>query len=159
MNQHIQPAAQSLPSKPSGIIAALACKCPRCRRGDMFAAKNPYRLKTTMKMNGQCPVCRQPFDIEVGFYYGSSYVSYALSIAISVASLVAWWVIIGFSTSDNRFFYWLTANAVLLVVLQPVLMRLARSIWLAFFVRYDKNWQTTEPAAPERVNKDQMNNW
>lgn len=159
MNQHIQPATQNLSGKPSAMIAALACKCPRCRRGNMFAVKNPYRLKTTMKMNEGCPVCRQPFEIEVGFYYGSSYVSYALSIAISVASLIAWWMIIGLSTSDNRFFYWLIANAVLLVALQPLLMRLARSVWLAFFVRYDDNWQTSEPAAPERVNKDQMNNW
>ncbi len=159
MNHHIQPATQELPEKKSGILAALACKCPRCRSGNMFAEKNPYRLKTTMKMNERCPVCRQPFDIEVGFYYGSSYVSYAFSIAISVASLIAWWLFIGLSTSDNRFFYWLIANALLLVVLQPFLMRLARSVWLSFFVRYDRNWQTNEPAVPERINKDQMNNW
>lgn len=159
MDRQIQSATDDLRRNPSGIMAALACKCPRCRRGNMFAVKNPYRLKATMKMNERCPLCRQPFEIEVGFYYGSSYVSYALSIAISVASLVAWWAIIGLSTSDNRFFYWLIANAVLLVVLQPLLMRLARSVWLFFFVRYDKNWQTVEPAAPERINKDQMNNW
>ena len=145
-------------STPS-VLNVLRCKCPRCRQGDMFVDPNPYHLKRTMKMNERCAVCGQPFDLEVGFYYGSSYVSYGLSIAISVATLVAWYVLIGFSTQDNRFFYWMGVNAVLLIVLQPVLMRLARAIWLAFFVRYDKNWRDHKAEEPERINKDHMNAW
>lgn len=141
------------------ILNLLACKCPRCRQGDMFASKNPWNLKTTMKMHNVCPVCKQPFNIEVGFYYGSSYVSYALSIAISAATFVAWWVLIGFSVYDNRFFWWLGINAGLLILLQPYLMRVARTGWLAFFVRYDKDWKTNPPAPLERSNKDQENNW
>ncbi len=125
----------------------------------MFVDPNAYHLKRTMKMYERCPVCAQPFDIEVGFYYGSSYVSYGLSIAISVVSLIAWYLVIGFSTKDNRFFYWMGANAILLVVLQPILMRMARTLWLAFFIRYDKNWKDQQPDEPERVNKDHMNAW
>ncbi|PZR29863.1 MAG: DUF983 domain-containing protein [Citrobacter freundii] len=146
---------ESVPS----VLNVLACKCPRCRKGDMFMVKNPYKLKTTMKMHKECPVCKQPFAIEVGFYYGSSYVSYALSIAISVASLIAWWVIVGLSMNDNRFFIWMAFNAVLLVALQPPLMRLARAIWLAFFVRYDRDWKINPPENVERTNSDQENNW
>ena len=145
--------------KVPGVLNVLACKCPRCRKGDMFVERNPYLLKRTMKMNSECPVCKQPFNIEVGFYYGSSYVSYALSIAISVASLIAWWVFVGLSMNDNRFFYWMGFNAILLIALQPVLMRVARSIWLAFFVRYDRNWRTNPPKDVERVNAEQQNNW
>lgn len=125
----------------------------------MFANPNPWALKETMKMNTVCPVCGQPLNIEVGFYYGSSYVSYALSVAISVATLIAWYVLIGFSTQDNRFFYWMGINAVLLIVLQPLLMRMSRAIWLAFFVRYDEHWKDKAPDEPERVNKDHMNAW
>ncbi|RYF81634.1 MAG: DUF983 domain-containing protein, partial [Chitinophagaceae bacterium] len=72
-----------------------------------------------MKMHKECPVCKQPFDIEVGFYYGSSYISYALTIAISLVTLIAWWLAIGFSVNDNRIFYWLGFNSILLVLLQP----------------------------------------
>ena len=144
--------------KPS-ILNILKCKCPRCRRGDMFKDSNPWKLKNTMKMNKVCPVCDQPFDIEVGFYYGSSYVSYALSIALAVATFFAWWIIIGFSLHDNRFFYWLAFNAIFLVVMQPYLMRIARTGWLAFFVRYDNDWKNNAPQALERTNKDQENNW
>lgn len=112
-----------------------------------------------MKMNKECPECKQPFDIEVGFYYGSSYVSYALSIAISVASFVAWYLFVGMSLDDSRFFYWIAFNALLLLALQPPLMRLARSIWLAFFVRYDRDWRASDPKPLERTNSDQQNNW
>jgi len=145
-------------SKP-GLLNLLKCKCPRCRRGDMFQDKNPWHLKNTMKMNKECPVCRQPLDIEVGFYFGSSYVSYAFTVALSVATFVAWWVLIGFGIDDNRIFYWLAFNAALLIVLQPYFMRVARTGWLAFFVRYDANWKTNTPQAPERTNSDQENNW
>ena len=55
-------------------------------------------------MNKNCPVCGQPTEVEVGFYYGTGYVSYTLSIAITVASLIAWWLSIGMSVNDNRFF-------------------------------------------------------
>jgi len=142
-----------------GVLNVFKCKCPRCRRGDMFENKNPYALKTTMRMNKECPVCGQPFNLEVGFYYGSSYVSYAASIALSVATFVAWWVLIGFSLQDNRFFYWLIFNAVFLIAAQPYLMRLARTGWLMFFVRYDINWRTPPTQQLERLNEEQERNW
>ena len=151
----LQEADEPVPS----VLNVFACKCPRCRKGNMFMERNPYRLRSTMKMYKECPVCKQPFDIEVGFYYGSSYVSYALSIGISVASLIAWWILVGLSMNDNRFFYWIGFNAILLIALQPPLMRLARALWLVFFVRYDRNWRTNPPRPLERNNADQQNNW
>ena len=109
-------------------------------------------------MYKECPVCGQPTEIEVGFYYGTGYVSYALTVALSVATFVAWYVLIGMSVDDNRFFYWLGFNALLLVVLQPYLMRLSRTIWLSFFVRYNSRWkeQPLNPEHLERTISDQM---
>lgn len=142
-----------------GFLRLFACKCPRCRIGDMFVEKNAWKLKKTMKMNETCPVCGQSFNIEVGFYYGAGYVSYALSVALSVATFIAWWLLIGFSYSDNRFLYWIIFNAVFLIFMQPYLMRVSRTGWLAFFVRYDRNWKINPPKTPERTNKEQENNW
>lgn len=146
------------PNEP-GILQLFRCKCPRCRKGDMFQTKNPYKLKSFMKMNDQCPVCGQDLDIEVGFYYGSSYVSYAFAIALSAFTFVVWWFTIGFSLNDNRLFYWLAVNAVILIALQPPLMRMARTIWLAFFVRYDSDWAQHPPKKPERQNEALKNAW
>ncbi len=110
-------------------------------------------------MHNECPVCGQPFNLEVGFYYGSSYVSYAFSVAFSVTTFVAWWLLIGFSTDDNRFFFWMGLNIFLLIALQPYLMRVSRTGWLAFFVKYDRDWRTNPVEQPERTNSDQEGNW
>lgn len=139
--------------------SALTCHCPRCREGKLF--KNPVTIgKRNLEMHQNCTVCGQPTEIEVGFYYGTGYVSYALGIAFTVSTLVAWYVIIGMSTSDNRFFYWLGINSVLLILIQPWLMRLSRSLWISWFVKFDPNWVENQPVdVSERLNPDQANNW
>ncbi|MCK7555470.1 DUF983 domain-containing protein [Chitinophaga sedimenti] len=153
-----QMAAAEAPKRES-FVKIFACKCPRCRQGDMFEDKNPYHLKSTMKMHKRCPVCDQPFELEVGFFYGSGYVSYALSVAISVGTLALWWFTIGLGLDDNRFLYWIITNAVLLISLQPLLMRLARAIWIAFFVGYDPDWKNSAPVQTDRTNEAMSNAW
>ncbi len=134
--------------KPNYYLSMLAMKCPRCRRGPMFKDNNAYRkltLKHIFNMHENCPVCGQKYDMEPGFWYGTGYVSYALAVAVSVSTFVAWWVLIGISTDDNRIYYWLIANTIALIVLQPWLMRLSRVIYMRFFVRYDENFEVTKP--------------
>lgn len=135
------------------------CYCPRCREGKLFKYPLTLRFNRILDMNESCPVCGQPTDIEVGFYYGTSYISYLIAIAISVFTFLIWWLLIGFSFTDNRFIYWITFNSILLVALQPWLMRFSRSLWISFFVRYDPDWKIHAPEHLERINKDQMNNW
>lgn len=121
----------------------LTMKCPRCRRGPMYNNKNAWRLKKVFDMPKKCPECGQPYELEVGFWYGTGYVSYALSVALSVTYFTVWMIFIGMSTSDNRFFWWMGSNIVLLVVMQPWLMRLSRVIYLNFFVKYDPDYKET----------------
>ena len=144
-----------------GYLSSVSgCRCPRCRKGKLFKHPVSISLKKNMEMNKHCPVCGQPTEIEVGFYYGTGYVSYILAIILSVTSLIAWWFIIGFSLNDNRFFYWIAFNAVLLIVLQPWLMRLSRSLWISWFVKYDPYWKQHQPEdVSERLNEEQANNW
>ena len=123
------------------LISTLSCCCPRCREGKLFKNKINISLKKNMAMPVLCPVCGQPTEKEPGFYYGTGYVSYAMGVAISVATFIAWFVLIGMSVRDNRFFYWMITNAVLLIVSQPWMMRISRSIWLSWFVKYDPDWQ------------------
>lgn len=142
------------------ISSAFGCRCPRCREGKLFKHPVTFRFKRNMEMNKDCPVCGQPTELEVGFYYGTSYVSYALTVGLSIATLVAWWMTIGLSTEDNRFFYWMGSNAVVLILMQPWLMRLSRSLWISWFVKYDADWKNHRPVdVSERMNPDQANNW
>jgi len=118
------------------FIALFSNRCPHCRQGHLFCTTSAYK-KGFMKMPENCPQCGQRTEIELGFYYGAAYVSYALTVALSVSTFVAWYVLIGMGLDDNRVFWWLGSNAIFLIVLQPWLMRLARTIWLSFFVKYN----------------------
>ena len=138
------------------LATVLQNKCPRCREGKIFKSRNPFDFKNNLKMEKDCPVCGQPTEIEVGFYYGTGYVSYALTIAFSVATFIAWWVFFGISIYDNSLFWWLGVNAALLLILQPLLMRLARTVWLSWFVKYDKNWREHEVEKTDRIIEEQM---
>lgn len=133
--------------------------CPRCREGKIFKYGMSLRLSKNMAMEEKCPVCGQPTEIEVGFYYGTSYVSYVLAIILCVISFLLWYLFIGFSFSDNRFMYWMICNVIFLILVQIPLMRFSRTLWLSWFVRYDPDWKVHRVENYERIVKDHMNNW
>ncbi len=97
-------------------------------------------------MPEKCPVCGQKFEPEVGFYYGTGFVSYALSVMFLAAIWIAYWVLFGLSYTNNSVFYCLGASIVILVLLQPWLMRLSRVLYLYIFVKYGKGmrWKSEE---------------
>ncbi|MDQ2719074.1 MAG: DUF983 domain-containing protein [Bacteroidota bacterium] len=134
--------------KPNILWSMLNMHCPRCRRGDMFKDKNAYKkftLRHIFDMYSECKVCRQVYNLEPGFWYGTGYVSYGLAIFISGISFIAWWIFIGISINDNRVVYWLIFNTVLILVLQPWLMRISRVLYLYLFVKYNENYEQEDP--------------
>lgn len=151
--------AQIHDEKPNLVLNVLKNKCPRCRRGDLYKNKGTFRIKGLMTMNEKCPVCGQPLNMEPGFYYGTNLMSYALAVIVSVISFILWIVVIGISLQDVRFFWWMGVNAILLVALQPPLMRLSRTVWLAFFVKYSPRWQEGDVVEQFNVNESHQNNW
>ena len=128
-------------SHPGLLQSVLTNKCPHCRKGDLFLNPNPYDLKSTMKMPDHCPACGQKYDLQTGFYFGTGFVSYGITVLFSGLTFVLWWFTIGMGIRDNRVWYWLAINAVSLVLLQPPVQRLSRSIWIALFVKYDSGWK------------------
>src|SRR5215210_4225464 len=131
--------------KPMYLWAVLTNRCPRCREGKIFVTDNAYDLKNNLKMHEKCQVCGQPTELEVGFYYGTSYVSYGITVLLSIFTFIVWYILIGVSTSDNRFFFCLGFTSLFLFVLQPLLMRLSRSFWISWFVKYDPEWNRYQP--------------
>lgn len=108
---------------------------------------NPYRtvkLNKMLEMDDHCTVCKQKFDLEPGFWYGTGYISYGLAVLISAITFVLWYITIGVSIYDNRVFYWLIANTVLLFILQPWLMQFSRAVYIYLFIKYDPDYDKTE---------------
>lgn len=143
----------------SYLTTVLTCRCPRCREGKLFKNNLSIGIKRNMEMYKECQVCGQPTDIEVGFYYGTGYVSYLIGIALTIITFLVWFLLIGFSFKDKRFLYWIIFNSIFLVALQPWLMRFSRSLWLSWFVKYDPDWKQHKPDDPERIVESEMNNW
>ncbi len=144
---------------PGLLRSILKNKCTRCRKGNIFRYSNAYDFKNMMKMYDNCTECGQALEPEVGFYYGTGFVSYGLSVMICALSFILWIITIGISLNDSRIFWWMGANAILLLVIQPLLMRISRTIWLAFFIHYDHQWYLHPPAPVERSNDQMKNNW
>lgn len=124
--------------KPAMLPSMLQMKCPRCRKGRMFVNKSIFPLTQLLKMPDHCPVCGQKMEIEIGFYYGTGYVSYGLSVALFFFNLVWYWLIFGISYKDNSIFYYLITSVTIVVLLQPWLMRMSRVLYLYMFVKYGK---------------------
>ncbi len=106
-------------------------KCPRCHEGNFFETNNPYILNRFDKMHKNCPVCKEDFERETGFYYGAMYVSYGLTVAFGVGVFLLTSVILGYDAVT-----FLVTFGVLQIVLMPVFYRMARLVWINFFVRY-----------------------
>lgn len=88
-------------------------------------------------MYERCPVCGQLAELEVGFYYGTGYVSYGLGVGLSFVTLALYWLIIGISYKDNSIYIWLASNITFLILIMPYMARVSRIMYLSFFVKYD----------------------
>lgn len=119
-------------NKGTRLYSILYHKCPRCQEGNLFSAK-AYDLRDFTKMPEQCEHCYQRYELEPSFYSGAMYVSYALQVALLTTVYVA--LLVLFNPSTEVYIYTTIATTILLL---PVTLRLSRSIYINFFVTYDK---------------------
>jgi uncharacterized protein (DUF983 family) len=132
-------------SKRSKLAAILTNRCPACHEGDLFESP-AYDLKNMANMHASCPKCGCDFKREPGFYFGAAYVSYALTVGLWIAVIVAlitfdalgW---IEYSFFDNPLTFFIT-GIVMLLLLLPVLYRNSRSIWIHIFVKFGEKKKT-----------------
>jgi uncharacterized protein (DUF983 family) len=123
---------------PGLLPSIFKMKCPNCRKGDMFITPHILPLKRLLEMPDRCEVCGQKMELEVGFYYGTGYVSYALTVALIAACFVAYWITFGLSYLDNSIFIALGISVAIAILMQPWLMRISRVLYLYMFVKYGR---------------------
>ena len=91
------------------------------------------------EMNSKCNVCNEDFQREPGFYFGAAYVSYALTVALWVAVLVALTTFDAIGLFEFGFYThvvtFLTVGITCLLLLLPLIYRISRSIWIRMFVK------------------------
>lgn len=128
--------------KGSKLYSILTGSCPRCHQESMYVDKNPYHLGKLYEMHETCSHCDLQYKIEPSFFYGAMYVSYALTVAIGVATFIIAKVFIGLDLFES--FIAIIAS---LILLTPITARLSRNIYINIFVHYN-------PDATKNVHSD-----
>lgn len=119
------------------LFALLSSRCPNCHEGKIFTSSNPYNLKVLASMPEQCPVCKLDFKPETGFYWGALYISYGLSVMLSIALFIAMYLLWGWLV-----WQFILTDAVLLIFLAPVLLRFSRVLWMyLWFKLFPGSWK------------------
>ena len=109
------------------LESILQAKCPHCRQGKMFP-HSAYNLKHS-KIHKNCPVCDLQYEVELGFFWGAMYISYAFSVAVIATIIVVINVVFGV---ENPWIY-ITSILSTLVILYPLSFRYSRVFMLHFF--------------------------
>jgi len=118
------------------FYCTFANKCPRCHAARVFEGNNPYSFKNGLTMYKHCTSCGLKYEREVGYFYGSMYVSYGLQTALVTLLYLL-----------NIFLFhmpslWLVFIIIgLAAALFPVTFRWSRIMWIAFFTKYEPEYK------------------
>ena len=121
----------------SKMYSVLYNKCPRCHIGRFWASNNPFknmfsRYEETCKT---CVNCCLFYELETGFWYGSMYVSYAISVAV----MVLFWSLTTFFFPIINIFNEILIIVLAILLVSPVNYHISRLIWINFFIKYIRN--------------------
>jgi uncharacterized protein (DUF983 family) len=111
--------------EPSQFSAALHAKCPRCRRGDLFA-NSMYGFRTQV-MHKECSYCGLRYEREPGYFYVAMFVSYALTTIQMIAIGVLTYLI---TKEDDSPWIYMATIFTGIVLLSPFNYRYSRVILL-----------------------------
>lgn len=123
---------------PNKYVSMAHMRCPNCREGHMYTNKSVFPLGKMLDMPERCLVCDQKFEIEPGFWYGTGYVSYAISVGMIFCMAVIFGVTVGFSWENNSVYVFIGIMIASMVVFQPWIMRYSRVLYLYVFVKYKR---------------------
>jgi len=121
------------PAQRTLFQSIIQCKCPRCRKGNLFVAIGHFNYAKMLAMPQKCSVCAQEFEIEPGFYLAALWISYPIVLVMELAILAGCYLFFNYSL----LFSFIVA-ALFLIVVMPPIMRYSRSILIHLFVSFDE---------------------
>lgn len=119
---------------PSIITSVLTCKCPKCRKGNMFPNNNLFHFRRFYSMNKICQHCGQSFEPEPGFYFGAMFVSYGINMILFFMV----WGLLSLLVTDYGLITLIVFLGLTVLLSLPLTFKLSRSIWIAIFVSFRK---------------------
>ena len=108
----------------SVLTDILTEKCPKCGKGQVFAEKGNIFLFRLPKMHANCSNCNHRFEKEPGYFFGSMFVSYV----VTVGEMIVFFLI------ANQFIDSYLTIVVLIGILSILLstfnFRISRMLWI-----------------------------
>ena len=119
------------------MYSVLYNKCPRCHIGRFWASDNPFKnmFSRSLETCKTCDNCCLFYELETGFWYGSMYVSYAISVAV----MVLFWSLTTFFFPIINIFNEILIIVFAILLVSPVNYHISRLIWINFFIKYIRN--------------------
>jgi uncharacterized protein (DUF983 family) len=123
-------------SKGSKLYSILFNKCPKCHTGSFWASDNPFKnmFFSTENSCKTCENCSLDYELETGFWYGSMYVGYAISVAV----MLLFWSLTTFLFSTITIFNEILIIVIAIILVSPLNYHVSRLIWINFFIKYSK---------------------
>ncbi|MBL4745064.1 MAG: DUF983 domain-containing protein [Flavobacteriaceae bacterium] len=118
--------------KSSKLYSIFNNKCPRCHTGNFMENDTKFGLIKSMNMHENCSNCSLKYMIEPSFFYGAMYVTYGITIAISVATFIIAYGVFGLS-----YLYSTISIAFAIIAFIPNTIRLSRILWIHLFISYN----------------------
>ena len=123
------------------IARALRLRCPSCGEGKLF--------RSWFRMHDTCSGCGASFRRESGFYLGSIYINYGVTVIVTGA-LYALLVLLGGTSHETA----LTVCLVVAVAFPILFFRHARSLLLALDGSVNQNQQQSATVLAPSVGSD-----
>ena len=98
-----------------------------------FVTKNPFTLKKNLAIHENCSACGLKYMIEPSFFYGAMYVSYGITVALSILTFMILYL---FGLELLPIFIGIIVT---LIVFTPLTLKLSRLIYINIFVHYKKD--------------------
>jgi hypothetical protein len=121
-------------AKGSKMYSILFNKCPKCHIGNFWTTNNPLKnmLLNTKYTCQTCENCSLVYELEIGFWYGSMYVSYAISVAV----MMLFWTLTSVFFPLINIFSEILIIVIAILLASPLNYHISRLVWINFFIKY-----------------------
>lgn len=120
--------------KGTKLYSIIKGKCPKCHEGNFFKFGFTINPSKTTQLHERCAKCNLKYMLEPSFFFGAMYITYGITVAIAIAVFLLTKVLIGLNLVQA-----FISVFIVLLILAPFNLRLARIIWINMFVAFDKN--------------------
>ena len=118
------------------MISFFSNRCPSCERAPIFGR--------FLSMNRECPSCGAVFEKESGYFIGAMIASYFLGVFLAFPVIL---FLIFISHAETAIAIGVTAA--LILVLQPLLFRYSRLLWIQIEHRLTKAIHQNQKRPPD----------